>query len=169
MLAPEGHVQTGNVDRFVWLSHGWMFNHSARLLASDMVIEWARAQALVTPSRANARTLDDAVITHVDLCARLSGDVEYYLDLFTSMRSKIRATHGTGLLWPLYVLSMSSTNSPEALGWIQEQASRVASVFSLRQGKVISDFMRLYLERYASQYSQKHDPLIPVGTRILSV
>ncbi|KAF2021368.1 hypothetical protein BU24DRAFT_417030 [Aaosphaeria arxii CBS 175.79] len=138
-----------NVDddtyRFMWLSNTWFFKHTARVLASDMVIEYARAQLLLAPASASATsTLADAVSTQTSLCVELRDSTEYYFDKFRSAESCQRTAGGYGLLWPLYVLSMSATSTSETMLWIKDMASGIADAFGIRQGRAMADFIALF-------------------------
>lgn len=130
--------------RFVWLATIWIFKQTARILASDIVIEWARAQVLLSPGSSASNTLDNALATQIKLCGELKDSTGYYLQHFADTTSAMRTIGGYGLLWPLYVLSTSSTSTAETMTWIGKQANKIAEEFGVRQGKAMADFMKMY-------------------------
>lgn len=130
--------------RFVWLATIWIFKHTARILASDIVIEWARAQLLVSPGSPTSSTLDEAIDTQKKLCEELKDSTGYYLENFRDAQSAMRTVGGYGLLWPLYVLSTTSTSTPETMVWIGKQSEKIAEGFGVRQGKAMAEFMKMY-------------------------
>jgi hypothetical protein len=137
--------QTANdMYRFVWLATIWIFKQTARILASDIVIEWARAQVLLSPGSSASHTLESAMETQVRLCTELKDSTDYYLEHFSDTESAMRTVGGYGLLWPLYVLSTSSTSTAETMIWVGKQADKIAGEFGVRQGKAMSDFMKMY-------------------------
>ncbi|KAF2648902.1 hypothetical protein K491DRAFT_223207 [Lophiostoma macrostomum CBS 122681] len=130
--------------RFVWRTTIWLFKNTASVLASEIVIEWARAQCTVSPSVSCSATLERAVRTQKELCQELIESTVYYLKEFRSSQPGMRTIGGYGLLWPIYVLSTSSTSTLETMIWITEQSEKVAEEFGIRQAKVMADFLRMY-------------------------
>lgn len=130
--------------RFVWLATIWIFKHSAQILACDLVIEWAQAQVLISPGSPASNALDNAVNKQIKLCDELKDSTNYYLDKYKGTRTAMRTVGGYGLLWPLYVLSTSSTSTSETMLWVREMAEKVADEFGIKQGKAMADFMKMY-------------------------
>jgi hypothetical protein len=141
---PEIATSADDTYRFVWLATIWIFKHTAQILASDLVIEWARAQNLVTPGSLASHTLKEVLETQTILCEELRESVVYYLDIFKSSQSNMRTIGGYGLLWPLYVLSTAAVSTPLTMRWISRKAEEIAEAFGIRQSKTMADFMRMY-------------------------
>lgn len=132
--------------RLVWLAGVWMFKYTARILSTDILIEWARAQHVYSSQFYITAALDEAIRRQEDLCRELKQSINYYLERFGELTSAVRTTGGYALLWPLYVLSMSSSTTLETVTWIEKQAKRVAEVFGIRQGKVMAEFLRPFIQ-----------------------
>jgi hypothetical protein len=130
--------------RFVWRITIWLFKHTASVLASEIVIEWARAKCTVSPSASCSATLAGAVQTQKRLCQELVDSTLYYLKELKNTEPGMRTIGGYALLWPIYVLSTSSTSTLDTMIWITEQSEKVAEEFGIRQAKVMADFLRMY-------------------------
>ncbi|KAF2260637.1 hypothetical protein CC78DRAFT_536295 [Lojkania enalia] len=138
-------AQSNEAYRYVWLATTWIFQRTARILASDLVIEWARADVLASPSSLAAATLDDTLRAQIELCEELKESTIYYLKTFRDTESAMRTVGGYGLLWPLYVLSTASTSTVETMQWIAVHSEQIANEFGVRQGKMMADFMKMYI------------------------
>jgi hypothetical protein len=131
--------------RLVWLAGVWMFKYTARILSTDILIEWARTQLAYSSQFYITAALDEAIHRQEVLCRELKQSINYYLERFGELKCAVRTTGGYALLWPLYVLSMSSSTTMETVTWIEKQAKRVAEVFGIRQGKVMAEFLRAFI------------------------
>lgn len=132
--------------RLIWLAGVWMFKYTARILSTDILIEWARSQLEYSSQVYITAALDEAIHRQEALCRELKQSINYYLEQFGELTSAVRTTGGYALLWPLYVLSMSSSTTLETVAWIEKQAKRVAEVFGIRQGKVMAEFLRPFIQ-----------------------
>jgi hypothetical protein len=131
--------------RLVWLAGVWLFKYTARILTTDILIEWARSQLKYTSQYYITKALDEAMRRQELLCCELKQSINFYLERFGELKNAVRTTGGYALLWPLYVLSMSSTTTIETVAWIEKQAKKVAEVFGIRQGKIMAEFLRPFI------------------------
>ena len=131
--------------RLVWLAGVWMFKYTARILSTDILIEWARSQLAYSSQFYVTAALDEAILRQEVLFRELKQSINYYLERFGELTSAVRTAGGYALLWPLYVLSMSSSTTMETVTWIEKQAKRVAEDFGIRQGKVMAEFLRTFI------------------------
>ncbi|KAF2731880.1 hypothetical protein EJ04DRAFT_578770 [Polyplosphaeria fusca] len=136
--------QNGEAYRYVWLATIWFFQRTARILASDMIIEWAREEVRGTPGSPASGRLDEAMEAQAELCEEVKDSTTYFLSVFKEAQSAMRTIGGYGLLWPLCVLSTASTSTAETMQWIERHSEMIADEFSVRQGKMMAEFMRNY-------------------------
>lgn len=144
MADPTSRYQQEDTYRVVWLAAIYLFKQTSRILALDIVIEWARAQSMLVPGGPATSKLDQAVEMQRQLGEELVVSTEYYMQHFKDTDAGIRVIGGYGLLWPLYVLSTSSTSTTATMMWISQKAEQVTDEFGIRQGRAMADFMRMY-------------------------
>lgn len=139
----RGDLRYSNEDathRFVWLASAWTNKQIARILAAELLIDWARTELLQSSGLPESRLYNDAVHKQILLCEELQASTEYFLDTFKEFQSNAKMLGGYSLLWPFYVLSTAVTSTPHTMIWIAKQAQRVAEEFGIPQAKAISDF-----------------------------
>ncbi|KAF2111274.1 hypothetical protein BDV96DRAFT_582818 [Lophiotrema nucula] len=141
---PSGHQST-EAYRYIWLATIWIFQLTARILASDIVIEWARSRVTHEPGSPSSAALGDAITAQIELCEELKDSTSFYLRSFRDTQSAMRTVGGYGLLWPLYVLSTASTSTAETMRWIATHSEQIAEGFGVRQGKMMANFMKMYI------------------------
>lgn len=136
---------TSNADetyRLIWLATTWIFQQTARIVASDVFIEGARGQALLRPGLAARAILNDAINTQLELVEELKESLAYYLHNFKASQSTMKTVGGYMLLWGLSGMSSASTCSEDTFLWMTNQAETIAEGFGLRQGRMLAEFLR---------------------------
>lgn len=138
----EELVHPKNPHHYVWLWTHWMVHQTARILASDIVINWARAQVLLIASISNIAILDDAINSQTKLCEVLRKRTESQLDEFKSMRAGVATIASYDLLWPLFILATGASTTTDTMAWIIRSSDEIADKFGIRQAKLFGDGMR---------------------------
>jgi hypothetical protein len=138
----EKLVHPKDPHHHVWLWTHWMVHQTARILASDIVINRARAQALLTASISNTAILEDAISYQAKLCDVLRKKTESQLDEFKSMRAGVATIASYDLLWPLFILATSASTTADTTAWIIRSSDEIAEKFGIRQAKLFGDSMR---------------------------
>ncbi|KAH7135317.1 hypothetical protein B0J11DRAFT_157423 [Dendryphion nanum] len=141
---PTSKYQQDDTYRVVWLAAIWLFKQTSRILALDIVIEWARAQTMLSPGGPAGARLELAISMQRVLGTELADSTEYYMQHFRDTETSTRVIGGYGLLWPLYVLSTSSTSTQDTMIWITQKAEEITEEFGIRQGKTMADFIKMY-------------------------
>lgn len=131
--------------RYVWLWTLWMLHQTSRILASELVINWARAQVLLTPGVSTSETVDNAISAHIEVCEELRERTDFHLNEFRSMEAGIGTIASYDLLWPLFILASSSTSTKETMVWIIKSAELIGAEFGIRQAKILVDGMKMYM------------------------
>ena len=140
-------LQSSNdIYHSLWRTNIWLMKHTAAVLASEIVIERAKFRSSTSSSGSLLTTLTEATRTQKALCLELMNSTVYYLDKFRNTQVQTRTLGGYGLLWPIYVLSTSSTSTLETMIWTTEQSDKVAEAFGLKQAKVMANFLRGYTQ-----------------------
>ncbi|KAF1997034.1 hypothetical protein P154DRAFT_622822 [Amniculicola lignicola CBS 123094] len=139
---PQSSTSTNSNEfsHFIWLTTIWLFQRTARILASNIVIEWSRSQSPLS----SFSILNNAERDQKILGEELMEAISYYLDRFRGVQTGTRTVGGSSLLWPLYVLSTAATTGPETMAWIAQASERVAGEFGVRQGKLMADIVKMY-------------------------
>ena len=138
----EELVHPKNPHHYVWLWTHWMIHQTARILASDIVTSWAKAQALLIASVSNISISDDAINSQAKLYEVLRKRTESQLDEFKSMRAGVATIASYDLLWPLFVLATGASTTAETMAWIIRSLDEIAEKFGIRQAKIFGDGMR---------------------------
>ena len=144
MADPNSRLQQEDTSRVVWLAATYLSKQTSRILALDIVIEWARAQSMLVSGGPAKTKLDQAVDMQRQLGEELVMSIEYYMQHFKATETGIRVIGGYGLLWPLYVISTSSTSTTASMMWASQKAEQVTDEFVIRQGRALADFMKTY-------------------------
>jgi hypothetical protein len=138
----EKLVHTKDPHHHVWVWTHWMVHQTARILASDIVVNRAKAQALLIASISNTAILEDAISSQAKLCEVLRKRTESQLDEFKSMRAGVATIASYDLLWPLFILATGKSTTAETMAWIIKSADEIADKFGIRQAKLFGDGMR---------------------------
>lgn len=127
--------------RVAWQASFWVFQQSARVLVSDLFVEWVRGHHNANPTVLTAAALEKAIEDQLRLCEGLKDSICYYCDNLGSSKAGTRVVGAYSLLYPLSILASLSTTAPETFVWIAEQAEKIAEVFGLRLGKMMAELM----------------------------
>lgn len=138
----EKLVHLKDPHHYVWVWTHWMVHQTARILASDLVINRAKAQALLTASISNIAILDDAISSQAKLCEVLGKRTESQLNEFKNMKAGVATIASYDLLWPLFILATSTSTTAETMAWIIKSSDDIADKFGIRQAKLFGDSMR---------------------------
>jgi len=138
----EKLVHPKDPHHYVWVWTHWMVHQTARILASDIVVNRARARALLTASISNIAILDDAISSQAKLCEVLRKRTESQLDEFKSMSAGVATIASYDLLWPLFVLAAGTSTTSETMAWVIRSSDEIADKFGIRQAKLFGDGMR---------------------------
>jgi hypothetical protein len=141
----EKLVHSENPHHYVWLWTLWMLHQTSRILASDIVINRAKAQALLSPNLSNTTTVENAISVQAKLCEVLRKQTESRWKEFRSVEAGVATIASYDLLWPLFILATSSSTTAETMAWIIKSSDEIADDFGIKQAKIFGDAMRQYL------------------------
>lgn len=129
--------------RFIWVAMSWLLIQAARILVTEIIIVYLRAQVALEPdpSPSLRASLDESLTSQRAIAQDVQDAVEYYLAAFATTAATTRSIGAHMLMMPLSVLLGASTTQGPTYAWIARTAAKLAEVFALRQGKMVADFL----------------------------
>ena len=137
----------GESHRFIWVAMSWLLMQSARILVTEILIVYLRAEVALAASSSSSppsdlqASLDECLASQRDIAQDVQDAVEYYLVMFSTTAATTRSIGAHMLMMPLSVLLGASTTQGPTYAWIARTAARLAEVFALKQGKMVADFL----------------------------
>lgn len=155
-------------ERFIWVAMSWLLMHTARLLVFDIMIVYYRTQQAIAPSPETEQALQSATTAQIDLAQDIQDAVEYYLENIMTTQATTRSIGAHMLMMPLSVLLGLATTNGATLAWIARLSSRIADRFSMKQGKMMADFLMTGSRQETFALSPVNEPLSRKGTGLSS-
>jgi len=144
--------------RIVWHATSWLIQQTGRVLVYEILIAWHRTQNQHFPSSDTEKSLREVMKGQAERGQIVQGGVDYYLSNLKISRATSRGVGAHILMLPLNILSSASSSTGQTFLWIAQTAGRIAEIFSVKQGKMISDVIMMGIRMRSTVATQPPTP-----------